>query len=217
MLIDWSEAERFLISHKWELHSRFLDILDPHLEKTLQDWQQAVEQQAQQIDDDDARNDFYEFHSDEYLEHMEFRVILMNSFFSASFALFENQLMRICQSAKRKSGSPFAVKDLGSPSPTDRAKTYLKKLGIEFPADSQGWQQITKYREIRNKILHEGANLPDEGHLSDFARAKQIVSTWGGSLNLELTRRFCDDAARDMKRFLLGVHRAYQRWLKTSK
>lgn len=217
MLIGWNEAERFLISHKWELHSRFLDLLDPHLEKTLQDWQQAVEQQARQIDDEDERNEFYEFHSDEYHEHMEFRVILMNSFFSASFALFENQLMRICQSAKLKSGSPFSVKDLGSFSPTDRAKTYLKKLGIEFPADSQEWQEITKYREIRNKIMHEGADLPDEGPLTDFARAKQIFSTWGGGPSLELTRPFCDDAARGMKRFLLEVHRAYQRWLETNK
>ena len=156
MLIGWDEAEWFLMSHRWELHSRFLDLVEPHLENTLRDWEQAIEQQAQQIDDEEARDEFYEFHSDEYHERLEFRGILMNSFFSASFALFENQLIRICRSAQRNGGSPFSVKDLGSFPPTDRAKTYLQKLGVPFPADTAKWQEITDYREVRNKIMHEG-------------------------------------------------------------
>ena len=68
MLIGWDEGERFLISHRWELHSRFLDLVEPHLEDTLRDWEQTIEQQGQQIDDEDARDEFYEFHSDEYHE-----------------------------------------------------------------------------------------------------------------------------------------------------
>ena len=141
----------------------------------------------------------------------------MNSFFSASFALFESQLMRICRSAQRNCGSPFSEKDLGSSSPTDRAKTYLQKLGVPFPADTAEWQEITAYREIRNKIMHEGGALPLEGHVTDFAKAKQIVSTRAGNPNLELTRSFCDDALGNLRRFLLGVHRAYEGWLKANK
>ncbi len=217
MLIGWDEGERFLISHRWELHSRFLDLVEPHLEDTLRDWEQTIEQQAQQIDDEDARDEFYEFHSDEYHERLEFRGILMNSFFSASFALFENQLMRICRSAQRKCGSPFSVRDLGSSSPTDRAKTYLQKLGVPFPAETAEWQEITKYREIRNTIMHEGGDLPLEGHVTDFAKAKQIVSTQGGRPNLELTRPFCEDALGNLRRFLLELHQAYLGWLKANK
>ena len=37
MLVGWNEAERFLMSHRWELHSRFLDLVDWHLEDTLRD------------------------------------------------------------------------------------------------------------------------------------------------------------------------------------
>ena len=217
MLLGWNEAERILISHKWQLHSRFLDLVEPHLKETLRYWEQAIEQQAQQIDDEDERNEFYEFHSEEYHERLEFRVILMNSFFSACFALFENQLLRICQSAQRNCGSPFSVRDLGSSSPTDRAKMYLQKLGVAFLADTKEWQEITKYREIRNKIMHEGRVLPPEGHVTDFAKAKQIVSTWGGEPNLELTRQFCDDAQNILRRFLLEAHRAYELWLKANK
>ena len=75
MLVGWSEAEWFLRSHKWELHGRFLDLVEPHLENTLRDWEQAVEEQAQEIDDEDARDRFYDFHSDEYHERLEFKSI----------------------------------------------------------------------------------------------------------------------------------------------
>ena len=97
---------------------------------------------------------------------MEFGVILMNSFFSASFALFANQLLRMCRSAQRHSGSRFSVRDLRSSSPTDRAKTYLQRLGVAFPADTEEWHEITRNREIRNKIMHEGGDLPSTGVLA---------------------------------------------------
>lgn len=211
MKVGWNEL---LISGQLDVYSRLLDLLDPHLEEAIDYWQQDVERQAQLIDDEDTRREFLEFHSDEYHEQMEFRVILMNSFFVASFASFENQLMRICMHAKRNSGSPFSVTDLRSSSPTENAKKYLKKLGIEFPADSEEWQKITKYRQIRNKIMHEGARLRaniDENNLIKFAKGNQIHS--GGSL--ELTRVFCDEALVTMKQFLLDVRVDYNRWLKT--
>lgn len=216
MLISWIEGERILISHKWEIHRRFLDLVEPHLETTLRDWEQAIGQQAQRIVDEAERAEFYEFHSDEYHERIEFRVILMNSFFSASFALFENQLLRICRSAQRHSGSPFSVRDLGSSSPTDRAKMYLQRLGVAFPADTEEWHEATRYREIRNKLMHEGGELPSKGDITDFAHAKQIASTWSGNPILELTRQFCVDAVTLLERLLLEIHRAYERWLKTS-
>ena len=81
MLVGLSEVEWFLMSHRWELHSRFLDLVEPHLENTLRDWEQAIEQQAEELDDDDTRDMFYDFHSDEYHERLEFKGILMNSFF----------------------------------------------------------------------------------------------------------------------------------------
>ena len=217
MLVGLSEAEWFLMSHRWELHSRFLDLVEPHLENTLRDWKEAIEKQAQELDDEDARDMFYDFHSDEYHERLEFKGILMNSFFSASFALFENQLTEICQSAQQNSGSPFSPKDLRSSSPVDRARTYLRTLGVPFRVDTSAWRQITIYREIRNKIMHEGGALPLDGHVTEFAKVEQIVSTRAGKPRLELTRPFCDDALGNLRLFLLEVHRSYKGWLKANK
>ena len=214
--ISWNEFERSLMAQGWDLQSRFLDLVEPHLETTLLDWKRAIEQQAQQIDDEDQRDMFREFHSEEYQQRLEFRIILMNWFFAASFALFENQLMEICESAQQECGNPFSVEDLGSHSPIDRAKVYLTKLGIQFPANTPEWQEITKYRQIRNRIAHQGGDLPTEGDVTDFAKANKIVSRWGGGPRLALTRPFCDDAVSNLKQFVLGVHKAYERWLKTS-
>ena len=214
---DWNEQKEILISYEWNLLSRYLDLLEPYLAKTMRDWEQALDQKAEKIDDEGERTDFYEFHSDEYDEHLRFRGTLMNSFFLASFALFENQLMRICQSAQHNSRSPFSVNDLGRYSPTDRAKKYLLKLGVAFPAETSEWQEITKYREIRNKIMHEGGFLPVQAQIASFTKEKEIVTPFGGSLKLELTRPFCNDALSNMRRLLLDAHRAYVVWIKADK
>ena len=206
--------EDLVIIDQWAMYSRLLDLLDPHLEQVLQDWQQEVEQQAEGIEDEDTRNEFYEFHSEEYHEQMEFRVILMNALFVSSFASFEHQLMWICHFAERNSGSPSSVEDLRSPPSIKEAKTYLKGLGIEFPSDSQEWQNITTYQKIRNQIMHKGARLAGvEEHVAEFAMKKDISH----SGSFELTRTFCDEAGRDMKQLLVEVYRAYERWRKSDK
>ncbi len=204
-----------LIRYNFDLYAGFMALLEPHVEGTLQDWTQAVERQAQQIKDEDERSIFYEFHSEEYAERQQFRYILMNSFFSASFALFEHHLLRICENARRRSKNPFSVKDLKSSSATDNAKEYLRKLGVGFPSGTSTWEEITKYRTIRNKIMHEGGSLPRRGSITDYAKQKQIAS--GGGVSLELTRPFCEEALDNMKLFLLDVQRTYDSWRASEK
>ena len=53
-------------------------------------------------------------------------------------------------------GSPFSVDDIRPRSILDSTKTYLTRLGVDFPAQDSDWQVIKKYSEIRNKLMHEG-------------------------------------------------------------
>ena len=213
--------EDLFVYDQWAVYARQLDRLESHLEQDLQSFEQWVEQQAKRIDDEDTLSQFYDFYSEEYHEHKEFKVILMNSLFVSSFASFEHQLMQICHVAEGNSGSPFSERDLRSSSSTERAKTYLTKLGIEFPSDSQEWQNITRYREIRNKIMHNGGGFDveeDEGDLARFARQKRIFTASRSELtggSLELTRAFCDEAGEQMNQLLRAVYRTYRRWRKT--
>ena len=211
--ISQSYIERMMISGTWELYRRFLDLVESHLETKWQDLLREIEQQAQQIDAKRRRDEFYEFHVvEEHLDHQELRAILTHSFFVASFALFENRLLKICKSAQQKSGNPISVGDLGTRSPTDRAKTYLTKLGIHFPANTPEWVEINNYRKIRNRIVHQGGILPPTDEVTQFAKAKQVVSSEWGGIRLLLTRQFCDEAVSSFEHFLLAVHTAYERW-----
>lgn len=212
IFVGWHEVERGLIAHKCEIHGRFLELVEPHLKNAMRDWENTIDQQAAEIEDDDLREQFYEFCSDEYYDHLEFQTILLNSFFAASFALFEDQLLRICRKAQVHCGNPLSVHDLRSSSPTDRAKTYLGRLGIDFPADTPEWGQITKFRELRNRIMHEGGSLRDSEHVLEYAKAKKIVSGSSDDPYLALTRQFCEESLTLLKDFLMRVLREYQVW-----
>ncbi len=209
-----------VVTHAWDRYLRYLDILERHVEQDFRDWQQAINQEAQQIEDEDQRQDFYDFHMDEYNDQEQFKVILMNSFFVACFALFEEQLMQVCRRLQKARKSPCSVSDLGSRSPTERTKKYCTKLGIEFPRNAREWSEIARYKEIRNKIVHAGGEFAAEWTTASYAKSKGVVSSWKIGperelTKLKLTRPFCREAIGNFKRFLLKLHEAYALGVKT--
>lgn len=103
--------ERMKVSYEWDRHRRFIELLQPRLDEAFRDWQQALDKEAQQIEDELERDNFYHFYLDEYQDFEQHGVILVNSFFTASWALFEHQLTELCELVKRRSGTPFSVRD----------------------------------------------------------------------------------------------------------
>ena len=150
--------------------------------------------------------------SDEGVEGEKLKPILFNSFFVASVALFEHKLSTICHGAQRTVDTPFTVDDMRSSSPTVRAKTYLERLGVNFPVQDTAWQEITNYQKLRNKIMHAGAVLSDKTELLKYAEMRQIASSWGGRQMVEMTRPFCEEAIDNLTQFLLKLYRAYGSW-----
>lgn len=202
--------ESMLITHEWNRHRKFLGLLEPQLADAVRDWEDLLNQQAQQIEDDDQRDDFYHFYLDDYHDMEHHKVILMNSFFAASFALFEYHLTWLCDDVQQRRGNPFSVRDLKH-SLTDRAKFYLKKLDVPFPSDAPEWEEIIKYQEIRNKIMHEGGYISCEWSNFTYAQDNGIVGGDKYTQRLELTRAFCEGALADFQQFLLRVSRRVSR------
>ena len=93
-----------------------------------------------------------------------------------------------------------------------RAKTYLQKIGVEVPAQDSGWQEITNYRKLRNKIMHDGAVLSNKKGLLKYAETRDIASSWGGRVMVGITRPFCEEAIGNLTQFLLKLYRAYDNW-----
>lgn len=197
--------EHMVISHDWNRHRQFLELLEPDLDEVVHDWRQELDRQARQIEDKEQRDEFYHFYSDDYHDMRRHSVILMNSFFLASFALFEYHLTWLCDHAQQRHDSPFSVNDLKYDL-AQRVKSYLTKLDIRFPNDAPEWPEINRYKKIRNKIIHESGYVSCSWESYSYAESNGIVDT--RTEQLALTRSFCEKALNDFERFLLRVSRA---------
>lgn len=201
----WAFGE-FWIVNEFGVHRDLLDLLDPQLDLLLRDRQRVLIDAAESIPDEAVQDELYSLLYDEAERGEQ---ILFNSFFAASFALFEHKLQKICQRARAATGSLFSLDNIHAGSVLDRAKTYLSGLGVDFPAQDSDWQVIRNYAGIRNKLMHEGGLLPESGGLTEYALSKQIVSDRNGR-ELVLTRLFCEEAVNHFEGFLLRVHRAVE-------
>ena len=204
----WTES--WLIRYEWKIYRRFLDSLEDHVSGELLDLEQIIERE----DDEERRDLLIELNEDHYTDFLQFKVILLNSFFTASYALFEHHLTRLCQSAKRRRKTPFTVDDLRG-SITERAKAYLTKLEVAFPSDAPEWSSINRYTAIRNKIVHNGGVVNKEWNNFDYAKARGIIEpsevppdSKEPPRYIRVTRKFCGKACNDFMNFLIKVHEA---------
>ena len=136
----WAIGEFWLID-EFGVHRNLLDLLDPQLDRLLLERQNVLKEAAESTEGDE-QHELYSLLDDEEDIGEQFKNILFNSFFAASFALFEHKLRTICQRAQTAMGSPFSVDDISSRSILNRAKTYLIRLGVDFPARDSDWQVI---------------------------------------------------------------------------
>ena len=202
----WPEI--WLIRQEWEIYRRFLMSLDDHisgdihdLENILLNWEQTIEQEHDEV----QQETFREFHEDEYYDFQQLKAILLNSFFTASYALFEHHLRQLFR-------IPASENFYAS-----RANTRLTELGIaDTPEWNKMWNKINKkYRTIRNKIVHEGGVVRKGWENFDYAKARGIIEPSEvppDSLELpryiKVTREFCDEACNDFMNFLIQVYEA---------
>ena len=208
--LNWPEL---MLTSDFEAHRELLDLIEQGLRGSLKRKAEEIKTAARAAKDEEEHDELmsevygYEQESD----GGQFMAIAFNSFFASSFALFEHTLFGICRRAQRDADCPIPVELLSSRNSVDNAKKYLEVLGIEFPSGASEWQEIRRYREIRNKIMHQGATLSEGNDLLAYAEEKQITSRWG-ERKLELTRLFCEEAIETQKQFILKTHRAYNRW-----
>ena len=193
----WTES--WLIQYEWRIYRRFLNSLEGHVSGILRDIDQMLERE-----DDEGRREFlHERNEDYYTDSLQFKVILLNSFFTASYALFEHHLRQLCRIPV---GEEFYA---------SHAAKHLTKLGIAFPIDTPEWKNINRYRAIRNKIVHEGGVVSKEWNHFDYAKSRGIIEPSEvppDSLEppryIKVTRPFCDEACNDFMNFLIQVYEA---------
>lgn len=182
-------SEIWRIRYEWKIYRRFLDSLEGHVSSVMLDLNQMLERE----DDEEQREFLRELNEDDYYDFQQFKAILLNSFFTGSYALFEYHLRQLC---RIPAGEKFYV---------SRATAHLTKLGIAFPSDIPEWNNVNRYAEIRHKIVHEGGSVEKDWSDLDYAKGKGIIEP---PRYIKVTRPFCDEACNDFVNFLLKVYEA---------
>ena len=205
--LNWWNFGEFRLIYDFDAYRELLRLLDPQLNLVLRERQEKWREAASSAEEA-VRGELFSILYEEEERGEELKSILFNSFFVASFALFEHKLRTICEDAKTFSGSPFSMDDIRPSAPLDNARKYLTRLGVDFPAQDADWQEIKNYAGVRNKLTHEGGRLRDSDNLTVYAVRKQIVSN-GDERELVLTRSYCEEAVDSLENFLRRVYRAY--------
>ena len=214
--IDVGDIE-FFVSYKLGMHRNLLDLVDQQIKKDDLALTQELERDTSHIEAD-LRDDYYEQLIAKAYDLEEYMRIFLDAFFASSFALFEYELVQVCEWARKAVKTPFSVKDFGRSASMSDVKLYLSRLGVDFPAGSSEWKQATDYWKIRNKIMHAGSALDENNNIFRFAKENGILveaSSFEGNkeFTLQLTREFCEKALDDMKQVLIKVNVAYMKWL----
>ena len=206
----------YIITDKMDLYRRCLEHCESLLQDDLEKWERDWLETTNDFEDEYTRNQFDQFVHGEHADRLEFQSIVLSTFFLAAFAMFEHELIGFCRRAKQHSNSQLSMDNFGTRSPTEKAKKYLKSLGVDFPANSPEWSEITRYREIRNGIMHKGGTLRSTDSIAEYASKKDLLATGGEFPELALTKTFYEEAVNNMGSFLCKVVDAYEAWRKSA-
>lgn len=132
----------------------------------------------------ERQEDFYDFHSDDYLSLSEiFPNTLRSSLFVTCYSLLECRLIDLCKYLRKQHNYSIKLDDLRERG-ISGARVYLKKImGINFPDQPPLWTDILVYKDIRNFIVH------NDGRLGDSDKAKKVKAFINARSSISLDHR----------------------------
>lgn len=198
----------------WETLKEYLSSMEDYLKKATEQFEARVSEQEKTL----TSEQFHEFEIDHVEESIfyrdEFPKIVRNSFFVSAYSLFESNLGRICGKLKSEKKVPIGWKDLQG-STLNQFKLYTKLAGLDLPCDDKTWQEIKKYSEVRNSIVHDNGLLKeDKKELAQYAKGKglimerSIIVDEATESEIGLTEHFCKEVVNTMQGFILAAYKA---------
>lgn len=143
-------------------------------------FQTYLEQEAKGLEED-IKQEFFEFHQDEYFKYRDdFPTISRSSLFLSSFFALENFLHELCMYLEKHS-------DLKIEDAKDNGILKYKNFLKQFTKDdhffgTKTWQKIIFYRDLRNAFAHANGDL----RLSTNPKLKDTILK---EVNLVITER----------------------------
>lgn len=148
--------------------------------------------------------DAFEVYESEILLYSSFSSHLYNSMFVMVNSLLEDRLFDICDECKDLLNLKLKREDLKGRDDIKKSKDYLKKvIGVGFSKSlTEKWNTASKYKRIRNSIVHKGGKIidpksKDEKVLIDFIQARPEIKFLEESKTISIQGskfilKFCD-------------------------
>jgi len=156
----------------------YLNTLIKQLDDTSNDYENRVETDAQNIEDEEERDQYYEWSREEYWDYKEtFPRILLNSFHVTSVTLLESEIFSIASRIGKKQNQIFDVSEIKGNDYIQSARYYIKKLtqlDIKDSQTPQTWNKIMEGRRLRNIIAHSNGILENSKDISLAKKCKVL-------------------------------------------
>ena len=125
---------------------------------------------------------------DEELWHVQkiFPYLQRSAAFLSVFAFIEHNLNLVCETLRKEYNRNLSFKDLNDKG-LERIKNYLKKeIGIDFPDQTESWNEIKSMNKVRNVIAHGNSEVdPDDSNLIEYIDKNSYFDVQDNTLLLQ--------------------------------
>lgn len=172
----------------------FITKVEAFLQAEQEILKNSIEEDAKRLPQDEQEW-LWEWHVDDFGKlNKIFPQTLRTSLFTTIYSYFEHRLNEACRILKRQTNQQLDIKDITGQGIV-RAQSYLKKvMNVDFPDNSQQWNDIMGYNVIRNLIVH------NDGELGDNETSKKVKAFVQGKTSVQII----DDKLQLQQEFCIG-------------
>lgn len=140
-MVDFDDIEEYV---------KYLDKILKEEQSGFYDRARELAKNSNRLEEDEQRL----FIAEDYYFNSFFPTYLSHSTFNTAYSVFEKYMNEICFSCEGRLSTRIKLKDLNGKG-IERSKLYLSKVvGIDTPFTTSEWNDIKKYSELRNVLIH---------------------------------------------------------------
>lgn len=165
--------------------THYLNTLKNQLENMVADYQKRIEAEAETIQDEQERQDFYEWSGEDYWRYEEtFPRILLNSFHVTAYSLLESEIHSVARRVGKKQNQVFDVSEIKGSDYLESASHYIKKLTSVDAKTFNSWSGLREGQRFRNILVHSNGKITGNKDI-ELAKKHKVYS----ESNIELSGR----------------------------
>lgn len=185
--------------------SYYLDKLYTELGHMADEFTEWMISEAQKIEDDKEREEFFESYQIDSWYHEEvFPRLFLNSFHVTAYSLLETETYNIARQIGRKKNQQFDVSEIRGGNYLESASYYIKKLtGIDAKQFSS-WHGLTDGQKLRNIIVHSNGKVIET---RDIRLAKRCRVYDTKKKEVKITPDYCESFMKLLKTFFSEMYK----------